>query len=59
MLTTLLDPQAYPVLALIVLDHERWEVEITIDELDTHQRILDRPFVRANWSASFRSGMDC
>lgn len=44
LLTTLLDPQLYPVLDLIVVYHERWEVEITIDELDTHQRILDRPF---------------
>ena len=44
LLTTLLDPQAYPVLDLISLYHERWEVESTIDELDTHQRLLDRPF---------------
>lgn len=44
LLTTLLDPHVYSVLDLIVLYHERWEVEITIDELDTHQRLLDRPF---------------
>jgi hypothetical protein len=44
LLTTLVDPQAYPVLDLVILYHERWEVEITIDELDTHQRLLDRPF---------------
>jgi hypothetical protein len=44
LLTTLLDPNVYPALDLIALYHERWEVEVTIDEIDTHQRLLDRPF---------------
>jgi len=44
LLTTLLDPNFYPVIELIDLYHERWEIEITIDEMDTHQRLLDRPF---------------
>jgi hypothetical protein len=43
LLTTLLDPLAYPALDLVCLYHERWEVEVTIDEIDTHQRLLDRP----------------
>lgn len=42
-LTTLLDPDQYPALDLIALYHERWEVELVIDEIDTHQRLLDRP----------------
>jgi len=43
LITTLLDPEAYPLLDLVCGYHERWEVEITIDEIDTHQRLLDRP----------------
>jgi hypothetical protein len=39
----LLDPEQYPALDLIALYHERWEVELVIDEIDTHQRLLDRP----------------
>ena len=41
LVTTLLDPNAYPALDLIVLYHDRWEIEITIDELDTHQRLCE------------------
>ena len=43
LLTTLLDPILYPALDLICLYHERWEIEVTVDEIDTHQRLLDRP----------------
>jgi hypothetical protein len=43
LVTTLLDPQLYPALDLICLYHERWEIELTIDELDTHQRLLATP----------------
>lgn len=43
LVTTLLDPKAYPILDLICAYHERWEVEITIDEIDTHQRLLPGP----------------
>jgi len=43
LLTTLLDPVHYPALDLICLYHERWEIELTIDELDTHQRLLSTP----------------
>lgn len=43
LVTTLLDPEAYPIMDLICAYHERWEVEITIDEIDTHQRLLPGP----------------
>lgn len=43
LVTTLLDPVAYPALDLICAYHERWEVELTIDELDTHQRLAQHP----------------
>jgi len=41
--TSLLDPADAPALDLICAYHERWEVELTIDELDTHQRLLQQP----------------
>lgn len=37
LVTTLLDPVEYPVIDLICTYHERWEVELVFDELDTHQ----------------------
>jgi len=40
MLTSLLDPAAYTALEIIAGYHERWEIELTYDELKTHQ--LDR-----------------
>jgi len=43
LLTTLLDPLHYPARDLVILYHERWEIEVTIDEIDTHQRLLPRP----------------
>jgi len=43
LVTTLLDPDAYPITDLICAYYERWEVEITIDEIDTHQRLLPGP----------------
>jgi hypothetical protein len=41
--TTLLDPRLYPALELACAYHERWEVELVIDEIDTHQRLAGRP----------------
>jgi hypothetical protein len=38
LLTTLLDEDEHPADCLIMLYHERWEEEVTIDELKTHQR---------------------
>jgi hypothetical protein len=43
LITTLLDPEAYPALDLAWAYHERWEIEVTIDEVDTHQRLAGRP----------------
>ena len=43
LLTTLMDPEVCPALDLVCAYHERWEIEVTIDEVDTHQRLLDRP----------------
>src|SRR4051812_18907919 len=45
LLSTLLDDKLDPAEALIVLYHERWEEELTIDELKTHQR--ERPVLRS------------
>ncbi|APW63202.1 IS4 family transposase [Paludisphaera borealis] len=45
LLTTLLDPEPDPAETLIVLYHERWEQELAIDELKTHQR--ERPVLRS------------
>ena len=38
LITSLLDEIACPAHALACAYHERWEVEIAIDEMDTHQR---------------------
>jgi hypothetical protein len=43
LLTTLLDPERYPALDLACAYHERWEIELVIDETDTHQRLAARP----------------
>jgi hypothetical protein len=43
LLTTLLDPEQAPALQLIGLYHERWEIELVIDELKTHQRLSAHP----------------
>jgi hypothetical protein len=37
LLTTLLDEVAYPAMELILLYHERWEIELVYDEQKTHQ----------------------
>lgn len=42
LVTTLLDVEQFPAEQLIALYHERWEIEDAIDELDTHQRLLQR-----------------
>jgi len=43
LMTTLLHPDLYPALELVCLYHERWEVELAIDEIDTHQRLVNHP----------------
>lgn len=42
LVTTLLDPAQAPTEALILCYHERWEVELVIDETKTHQRLVDQ-----------------
>lgn len=41
--TTLLDPHAYPALDLVCAYHERWEVELVVDEVQVHQRLVNHP----------------
>lgn len=43
LVTSLLDPAAYPARELIGLYHQRWEIEISNDELKTHQLVTLRP----------------
>lgn len=38
LVTTLLNPRTAPALALINLYHERWEIELVLDEVKTHER---------------------
>jgi hypothetical protein len=42
LVTTLLDPFLYPVKEVAVLYHERWHVEVVIDETRTHLRLSAR-----------------
>lgn len=49
LLTTLLDARQHPAQRLIELYHERWEEELAIDELKTHQR--ERPVLRSETPA--------
>jgi Insertion element 4 transposase N-terminal/Transposase DDE domain len=37
LLTTLLDSERYPAAELVLLYHERWEIELVFDEQKTHQ----------------------
>lgn len=43
LVTTLLDPEQAPAKTLILLYHERWEIEACIDESRTHQRLAAQP----------------
>lgn len=36
LLTSLLDPMAYPAVEIVELYHERWELEVAFDEVKTH-----------------------
>jgi hypothetical protein len=38
LVTTLLNPRLAPAHALIALYHERWEIEVVLDEIKTHER---------------------
>jgi hypothetical protein len=41
-ITTLLNPRLAPAHAVACAYHERWEIEIVIDAIDTHQRLVGR-----------------
>lgn len=41
-LTTVLNPRLAPAHDLACGYHERWEIELVIDEIDTHQRLVGR-----------------
>jgi Insertion element 4 transposase N-terminal/Transposase DDE domain len=56
LLTTLLDAARHPAKRLIVLYHERWEEEMAIDELKTHQR--ERPVLRSETPAGVVQEID-
>lgn len=43
LITTLLNFEEAPALELAWAYHERWEIEMTIDEIDTHQRLVSQP----------------
>jgi hypothetical protein len=43
LVTTVLDPEQAPALELICLYHERWEIELVIDELKTSHRLSPQP----------------
>ena len=56
LLTTLLDARRHPAQRLILLYHERWEEELAIDELKTHQR--ERPVLRSETPAGVVQEID-
>jgi len=41
--TTVLDPERASALDVIDVYHNRWEFELTMDEIETHQRLTDQP----------------
>lgn len=43
LVTTLLDESLYPARELVGLYHQRWEIEISNDEIKTHQLAASRP----------------
>ena len=40
--TTWLNPRTAPATELLVLYHERWEIEIVVDEIKTHLRVQQK-----------------
>jgi hypothetical protein len=38
LITSILDPETAPAVELAALDHQRWEIQTTLDELKVHQR---------------------
>lgn len=56
LMTTLLDVERYPAPELIVLYHERWEEELSIDEVKTH--LKERPVLRSQTPAGVVQEID-
>jgi hypothetical protein len=56
LLTTLTDARRYPARQLITLYHERWEQELAINELKTHQR--ERPVLHSQTPAGVVQEID-
>jgi len=53
LVTTLLNPRIAPAHTLIELYHERWEIELVIDEIKTHER-AQRKVLRSKTPAGVR-----
>ena len=53
LVTTLLNPRVAPALSLLNLYHERWEIELVIDEIKTHER-AQRKVLRSKTPAGVR-----
>jgi hypothetical protein len=49
LVTTLTDAEAHPAEGLVVLYHERWEEELAIDEVKTHQKARATLRSKAPW----------
>ncbi len=47
LLTSLLDPQAYPADEIVALYHERWELELGFDEVKTHTLEREEALLRS------------
>jgi hypothetical protein len=43
LVTTLLDPLQYPAVEVIATYHNRWEFEVSMDEVETQQRLANSP----------------
>ena len=43
LMTSLLDPEKCPATELACGYHERWEIELAVDEMDTHQKLAQHP----------------
>src|SRR5216683_626887 len=56
--TTWLNPRTAPALDLIDCYHERWEVEVVLDEIKTHQR-LQQPVLRSRTPEGVRKASLC
>src|SRR5260370_526014 len=55
---TWLNPRTAPALDLIDCYHERWEVEVVLDEIKTHQR-LQQPVLRSRTPEGVRKASLC